>query len=65
MDPNANLTEQLRLARRIMAQWDRSDDETADCESIATNAARLAYLVVSLDEWRTKGGFLPQRWEGK
>jgi len=49
VDPNANLAEQLELARELV------DDENPD-------AARLAELVIALDEWIARGGFLPLRW---
>lgn len=52
MDPNANLAEQLRLAR---------DPEEWDHDS----GTRLAELVVALDEWIRKGGFLPDAWKPK
>lgn len=57
MDPNANLKEQLILARRIVAN---SDDETSYVNSM--DAARLAELVIALDEWLRVGGFLPDVW---
>jgi hypothetical protein len=56
MDPNANLNEQLELAERIAARRGiESDDDAAD-------AARLAELVLALDDWIVQGGFLPGRW---
>ena len=51
MDPNANLLEQLRLARKLV-----DDDAPSD------DAQRLAELVLALDEWLQRGGFMPQRW---
>jgi len=69
MDPNANLTEQLFLARRIQTEWDRCNEDgtlpEGQQEKVADMANRLAELVTSLDQWISKGGFLPQRWEGK
>lgn len=50
MDPNANLEEQLKLSRALV--W-------LDGGRYAT---RLAELVIALDEWIRKGGFLPARW---
>lgn len=58
MDPNANLAEQKRIARRLLA-LDRPLVE------IAADASRLAELVEALDEWITKGGFLPSAWTSK
>ena len=51
MDPNANLQEQLQLADLIL-----------DGLGTRANAERLAELVVALDEWIAKGGFLPSKW---
>jgi hypothetical protein len=55
MDPDANLKEQLELARSIAEQ---------DPQSI-TEASRLAELVLALNEWITGGGFLPSAWKGE
>jgi len=52
MDPNANLREQLSLARYILAE--KSDN--------TIGAVRLAELVEALDDWIARGGFLPERW---
>jgi hypothetical protein len=57
MDPNANLEEQRKIAARMLKQVDEPegiDEHDAD---------RLAELVLALDEWISKGGFLPARWE--
>ncbi len=54
MDPTENLKEQLRLAARMAsdtALWSHADAE------------RLAELVIALDEWISKGGFLPAQWQ--
>jgi hypothetical protein len=48
MDPNATL-EQIRVLLVF-----------GDNEAVADE---LAELVSSLDEWLSKGGFLPQEWE--
>lgn len=53
MDPNANLEEQLKLAKRIA--------ESDDGHSLE-DGVRLAELVIALDEWLAKGGFKPARW---
>lgn len=60
MDPNANLTEQIQLAKAIIKQWDaeRSDKD----QDILHDAARLAELVLALDEGLRKGGCLPSAW---
>ena len=54
MDPNANLTEQREIIQRMMAP-DSLEIDTGD-------AVRLAELVLELDGWLAKGGFLPRRW---
>jgi hypothetical protein len=58
MDPNANLTEQLELAGRII--------ELTDAEDVVDirETARLAELVLSLNKWIRNGGFLPEIWTG-
>jgi hypothetical protein len=55
MDPNANLREQLKLAAKLVG-------DAGDLLSTAHDAARLAGLVLSLDEWLDMGGFLPEAW---
>ena len=52
MDPNANLREQLELARTLVGPW--PDEQQAEREA---DAVRLAELVVALDEWIQKGGW--------
>ena len=54
MDPNANLDRLLELARRM------ADQEADDIEE--DNAIELAELILALDEWLRRGGFLPRRW---
>jgi hypothetical protein len=58
MDPNANLKEQLELAKNILEYPAQSDMDT-----INGDAERLAELVLALDEWISNGGFLPKRWQ--
>jgi len=53
MDPDANLSEQRRIAEQIV------ENGAID----ADRAERLAELVLALDEWLKKGGFLPARWQ--
>ena len=62
MDPNGNLKEQLELARKLLTT----------CQNIKTGAswitpshseiARLAELVLALNEWLANGHSLPQIW---
>lgn len=57
MDPDANLKEQLALAKRI-TEYAGSDDSDPD-------AVELAELVIALHEWIGKGGFPPKAWAKK
>lgn len=52
MDPNANLQEQLSIAKAILA----------DKQEHTFIGVRLAELVEALDGWITRGGFLPESW---
>lgn len=73
MDPDANLAEQRYLVARMIARTDAYDsnpnikgaaDRTQQYQIAQTHdAERLAELVQALDEWITKGGFLPARWK--
>jgi len=71
MDPNANLREQLELARNLLAldaekKRLRRLGKTSEFIEILRqgrrDAARLAELVEALDGWMTAGGALPTRW---
>lgn len=53
MDPNANLYAQIKCATRILQASDVVSDD----------AIQLAELVIALDGWIRKGGFLPGQWE--
>lgn len=50
MDPNACLERMLEIAREMV-----NDDNH-------TSADQLAEAVLNLNEWITKGGFLPLAW---
>lgn len=52
MDPDTNLNTQLTVARNIL---ENEANQTGE-------AIQLAELVVALDEWIRKGGFLPFEW---
>lgn len=52
MDPNANLTRQREIVARIV----EGESQDGDLEE-------LADLAEALDEWLSKGGFLPARWQ--
>lgn len=54
MDINANLREQLEIARKLSL----GDMGTAGPD----DAVWLAELVLAMDEWIAKGGFLPDKW---
>ena len=57
MDPNATLAELRRLIREYQYRSDmllRIDDEHAD---------PIIERIGALDEWLTKGGFLPDAWK--
>jgi hypothetical protein len=57
MDPNAALDEMRRIAE-VSAEglFDR------ECPDVLN---RLSELVLALDGWISKGGFLPDRWQPK
>lgn len=62
MDPKANIDEQREIARDVIAFIDglsESDDAENALKLLIDPSARLAELVLALDEWRTKGGFDP------
>ena len=61
MDPNANLNEQRQIARRI------ADDAYLGIHDTqrGLDKARLADLVLELDEWLRKGGALPTVWSNR
>ncbi len=57
MDPNANLSEQLAIARELL-----DEESISGFQESIEQGHRLAELVLALDEWLTKGGFPPKRW---
>ena len=57
VDPNETLRLLRASAKDIAETFDR-DEEVASAD-----AAELASYVQALDEWITKGGFLPKEWE--
>jgi len=61
MDPNENLREQ----RRIVTEINRLADGDEGCftiDEMAEKAQRLAELVEAMDQWISRGGFLPREW---
>lgn len=61
MDPDANLEQQLELARELISKWEKPAG--ADIHEMAEQGGELAELVLALDGWLQNGGFLPCRWE--
>jgi hypothetical protein len=63
MDPTANLEEQVRISKRIQ-DCTHADELRAGqaCTRCEADAERLAELVLALDEWIVRGGFLPDAW---
>lgn len=57
MDPNETLKEMRRLSNLI--------DQTEDEWLRGQYAEELCWAVDSMDEWLSKGGFLPTAWERK
>lgn len=57
MDPNAALKRITELSEDII-----QGDNTLDYESLRQRAEELAETVIGLDEWISKGGFLPTAW---
>jgi len=65
MDPNANLAEQRELAKEFLADRDQEEPFTASIEDgleYCSHVARLSELIVEMDEWLKKGGFVPNDW---
>lgn len=61
MDPDENLREQLELAKRITKFIAHDHDPSP----ALPDAERLAELVLALDAWIHRGGFLPRQWKEK
>ena len=55
MDPNKQLEDIRRLARQAA---------TADGEMVDYLVADLGHAVDDLDAWLTRGGALPEAWQG-
>ena len=62
MDPTANLKEQLELAATLIAAAEAGQEEAPMPWDMA-DVLRLAELVVALNTWLAKGGFLPRQWK--
>lgn len=60
MDPDEALARLLVMAAQVELM-----DTIAD-SNVPDYAAEMAAIVLDLDEWFAKGGFVPKRWrEGK
>lgn len=59
MDPNATLELLRKQAQEILDNYEKYTGH----DPIADDAANLAELVQSLDQWLTNGGFLPEEWK--
>lgn len=57
MDPNANLRQQREIVRI------HNTLEGSDIQLSPRIMDRLVELVEALDEWLTKGGFMPDAWK--
>jgi hypothetical protein len=58
MDPDLALQE----IRTAMGDWLNAEDDALDVNSIAAGD-RLVSHFQALDDWLSKGGFLPAGWE--
>ena len=60
VDPDSCLVESLELAASIL---EREDSDGIGAPIDGVDAARLAELVIALDQWLRRGGFLPDAWK--
>ena len=69
MDPNEALRQLRALAAKVITSvdayegLDEADEE--ELEEMALAGESLASQFQALDEWLSKGGFLPADWRGK
>ena len=56
MDPNQTLQELMDTAERVIHHYDE------EVEIDEEDSHTLAYGIMALNEWFTKGGFLPDEW---
>ena len=66
MDPTENLRRQRELAKQIVSILDNTGDEgLSELEEldVIDFANELAELVQGLDQWLSRGGFLPADWK--
>lgn len=66
MDPNATLQELLGLVRTIRRHRENACTCRAEgipCDAgLGDDAERAATLLLALDDWLRRGGFLPAPW---
>lgn len=62
MDPNTSLAELRRRAARLIDELSNGDAPDEKSEYIYSEAYELAELVEALDQWLSRGGFLPEGW---
>lgn len=60
MDPDANLARQLKIVEEVQHHQDHPTD--AGEGVLASLAMELAEHVEALNEWITRGGYLPAAW---
>lgn len=64
MDPNETLRRMLAAAERINQANESSEDDAEFLEKVNVNdIASVVGHVAALNEWLSKGGFLPKKWE--
>jgi hypothetical protein len=63
MDPDGNLKEQREIITWMREQEKKPESEImANADLVAEKSDRLVDLVEALDQWITRGGFLPKEW---
>lgn len=60
MDPDVSLKAIRILVPRMLAAYASTESNGIDQDDAAT----LAESIEALDEWLSKGGFLPKPWKG-
>ena len=67
MDPTANLDAQRRIIAEILRLADKPTDGGRELARVlgkmSEHATELAEHAQALDEWMSKGGFLPAQWK--
>lgn len=63
MDVNESLRTALENAREIIDLLDRERPDGPGLTIVESNAEKLSESLIAIDEWLSKGGFLPERWK--